>query len=175
MCIRDSSIGATNIIQDHQILGPPHQQQPITSTNSVSPGQTMQCNMQQMNMGINQPVQAQVIQQAQSLSSVSSNQQNLVNVSQTQSLPPQQMQQVIVNSSVHNQQPLQQPVPQMQQPVQIQHVHHTIPQPSQTPVNIQQQFQQPQPTMQQQIPQQPALQQQQPPPTVLQQLSLIHI
>lgn len=163
------SIGATNIIQDHQILGPPHQQQPISSTNSVSPGQTMQCNIQQMNAGINQPAQSQVIQQAQSLSSVSPNQQNLVNVSQTQSLPPQQIQQVIVNSSVHSQQPLQQPVPQMQQPVQMQHVHHTIPQPSQAPANIQQQFQQPQPTMQQQIPQQPPIQQQQPPPPVLQQ------
>lgn len=164
------SIGATNIIQDHQTLGPPHQQQPITSSNSVSPGQTMQCNIQQMSAGINQPAQSQVIQQSQSLSSVSPNQQNLVNVSQTQSLPPQQMQQVIVNSSVHNQQPLQQPVPQMPQQVPIQHVHHTIPQPSPTPANIPQQFQQPQQTMQQQIPQQPPLQQQQqPPPPVLQQ------
>lgn len=163
------SIGATNIMQDHQTLGASHQQQPITSTNSVSPGQTMQCNVQQMSGGINQPAQSQVVQQSQSLSSVSPNQQNLVNVSQTQSLPPQQIQQVIVNSSVHNQQPLQQPVPQMPQSVPIQHVHHTMPQPTPAPANIPQQFQQPQPTLQQQIPQQPPIQQQQPPPTVLQQ------
>lgn len=161
------SLGTNKLIEIQNVTSHPQVNMSSVQT-SISPGQTMQFNTQQIQSGINSN-QPQVIQQAQSLTTVPQNQQNLINTNHHQSLQQQQIQQVIGSSNLINQQPtpiqnqqpqhqpMSQPLQQMQQGV---HMQHIIPlqQQSQPSSNIQQQFQQQPPIMHQQI-QQPSHQQ----------------
>ncbi|XP_073993012.1 uncharacterized protein isoform X2 [Rhodnius prolixus] len=128
-----------------------------SSYTSVSPGQSLQSNMQMAPNAVVNTQQPQVTQQAQSLSQVHM-QQIMANSNQHQSLQSQQMQQVLANANVMS---IQQQTQQPQQPQQTQQQPQQQPPPQQQPQQAQMQNQQPiqQPMMQQQMQQIPSMHQ----------------
>uniref|UniRef100_A0A224XI41 Putative transcriptional regulator n=1 Tax=Panstrongylus lignarius TaxID=156445 RepID=A0A224XI41_9HEMI len=133
-----------------------------SSYTSVSPGQSLQNNMQMAPNAVVSSQQPQVTQQAQSLSQVHM-QQIMANSNQHQSLQSQQMQQVLANANVMPMQQQQTQQPQQPQQTQQQPQQQQQPPPQQPPQpqQAQMQSQQPiqQPMMQQPMQQIPTMHQ----------------